>query len=342
MDQLLKPKSTKTLPQSITTQELMNVDFHFKFSDKELLKDWNWLKKETIFKTGSQYKPGLKLCQHFCRNFFDIETKNGKSFKKAWKDPILMNKVRLWGLEKMSALYLSWIRRAVYMASGMHNPSFYRPHLSKQIILSTQKAEGILFDPCAGWGGRMLGTVAAGWKYIGCEPNKETYDNLVRMVSFLGIEDKVVLHNIPYEDLDLNLIGKVDIVLTSPPYFDIEIYASNTNQSYQKYDTYVVWMDKWYIPMIINNLSILNEDGLSCINIMNGRCEDIVERTHEQHKNMGFDLVDQLGIDSPFVNYKKKLNRLDLTYVFKNSSFGSYYPYAPKVKTVYSDIFVFE
>tara|TARA_R110000868_G_scaffold386208_1_gene654389 strand:- start:311 stop:1327 length:1017 start_codon:yes stop_codon:yes gene_type:complete len=334
-------KSKKTLPQDITTQDLMKVEFHYNYTDKELLKDWNWLKNETVFKTGSQYKPGLKLCQHFCSNFFDIETKKGKSFVKAWNDPELMDKVRLWGLSKMSALYLSWIRRAVYMASGMHNPSFYRPHLSKQIILSTQKTEGILFDPCAGWGGRLLGTVASGWKYIGCEPNIETYTNLMRMVTFLNIEDKVTLYNIPYEDLDLESVEKVDIVLTSPPYFDIEIYASNTNQSYQKYSEYNNWMDNWYIPMITRNLSILKNDGLSCYNVMNGRCENIVERTIQLHEDMGFDLVDHLGIDSPFKNYKKKLNRLDLTYVFKNTTRNAYYSYDPTTNMAHNKLFVF-
>lgn len=331
--------SKKTLPQNITTQQLMQVDYHFNFTDKELLKDWNWLKKETVFKTGSQYKPGLKLCQHFCRNFFDIETKNGKSFVKAWNDPVLMDKVRLWGLSKMSALYMSWIRRAVYMASGMHNPSFYRPHLAKQIILATQKSEGVLFDPCAGWGGRMLGTVASGWNYIACEPNKETYDNLLKMITFLDIDKNVTLYNIPYEDLDLSSIGKVDVVLTSPPYFDIEIYTSGNNQSYQKYDEYNTWMEKWYIPMIKNNITILKKDGLSCYNVMNGRCEDITERTFEEHKLLGMSLVDKLGIDSPFKNYKKKLNRLDLTYVFKNLAEGPYSPYDPNTNN--NELFVF-
>ena len=332
-------KSKKTLQQNITTQDLMKVDFHYNYSDNELLKDWNWLVKETVFKTGSQYKPGLKLCQHFCRNFFDIQTKNGKSFVKAWNDPLIMDKVRIWGLTKMSALYLSWMRRAVYMASGMHNPSFYRPHLSKQIILTTQKSDGILFDPCAGWGGRLLGTVAAGWKYIGCEPNVETYDNLMKMVAFLNIEDKVTLYNLPYEDLDLSSIIEVDIVLTSPPYFDIEIYASNNNQSYHKHSDYKNWMDNWYIPMITRNISILKKDGLSCYNVMNGRCENIVERTMEVHTDMGFDLVDSLGIDSPFKNYKKKLNRFDLTYIFKQPSKIPYQKYVPTI--VNNDLFVF-
>jgi|TARA_R110000822_G_scaffold108285_2_gene237761 hypothetical protein len=308
--------STKTLPQTITTEELMKVDYHFNFSDKELIKDWKWLQKETVFKTGSQYKPGMKLCQHFCRNFFDIETKNGKSFVNVWNDPIIMDKVRLWGLEKMSALYVSWIRRAVYMASGMHNPSFYRPHLAKQIILSTDKIRGTLFDPCAGWGGRMLGTVASGWDYIGCEPNKVTYDHLLEIVEFLDISEFVTIYNSPYEDLDLTTIGKVDVVLTSPPYFDMEYYDKNINQSYLKYTDYNDWLTQWYLPMISNSISILNDGGLSCYNVMDGRCENIVEKTMEQHKLHGMSLIDQIGIDSPFKNYKGKLNKQDLTYVF--------------------------
>jgi hypothetical protein len=313
----VKKKSDKTLPQTITTQELMQVDYHFNYSNDALLKDWKKLKTVTEFKTGSQWKPGLKLCQHFCRNFFDIETKNGKSFVKVWNDPVLMDKVRLWGLQKMSQLYLSWIRRAVYMASGMHNPSFFRPHLAKQIILSTNKVSGTLFYPCAGWGGRMLGTVAAGWNYIGCEPNKTTYNHLMEIVEFLDIGNFVTLHNMPYEDLDLSTVGTVDVVLTSPPYFDLELYNNDDSQSYIKYPTYDDWLENWYLKMIEENSKILVNDGLSCYNVMDGRCENIVEKTMEIHKELGYTLVNQFGIDSPFKNYKKKLNKLDLTYIFE-------------------------
>ena len=315
-----KKISKKTLSQAITTQELIAVDFHFNFSEKELKKDWAWLKSETVFKTGSQYKPGLKLCQHFCKNFFEIKTRNGKSFTNAWNDYELMDKVRLWGLEKMSALYISWLRRAVYMASGMHNPSFYRPHLAKQIVLSAYKLQGRLFDPCAGWGGRMLGTVAAGWHYIGCEPNQTTYNHLMEIVDFLDIGDFVTLHNIPYEDLDLNTVGEVDVILTSPPYFDLELYDSKQTQSYLKYSNYDDWMTHWYIPMITRNLSILADDGLSCYNVMDGRCENIVERTVETHERSGMQLISKIGIDSPFKNYKKKLNKSDLTYIFQKNN----------------------
>lgn len=310
-------KIEKTLPQSITTQELMQVDFHYNYSQYELIEDWKRLKSVTEFKTGSQWKPGLKICQHFCKNFFDIQTRNGKSFVDMWNDPVVMDRVRIWGLEKMSALYLSWIRRAVYMASGMHNPSFYRPHIAKQIIFSTNKINGTLFDPCAGWGGRMLGTVAAHWRYVGCEPNTTTYNNLLEIVDFLGIKDSVTLYNMPYENLDLTNLCEVDIILTSPPYFDLERYDNKDSQSYIKYSTYEDWLNNWYLAMIEKNISVLSEDGLSCYNVMNGRCENIVEKTIEQHQERGFSLVGTLGIDSPFKNYKKKLNKQDLTYIFQ-------------------------
>lgn len=310
-------KIKKTLPGNTTTAELMQLDFHFNYTEQELREDWKRLCNIHKFKSGSQWKPGLKISQHFCKNFFDIETKNGKSFSKVWNDPVLMDKVRLWGLEKMSALYMSWIRRAVYMASGMHNPSFYRPHLARQIIHSTNIINGRLFDPCAGWGGRMLGTVSAGWHYIGCEPNTTTYNHLLEIVDFLDIKDAVTLHNIPYEDLDLTTVGEVDVVLTSPPYFDLEIYANDSTQSCQRHSSYDGWLNNWYLPMVEKNMTLLTKDGLSCYNVMDGLCKDIVDHTNTIHKNNGYKMVNCLGIDSPFINYKKKLNKKDLTYIFQ-------------------------
>ena len=52
-----KKSSDKTLPQDITTEELMKVDYHFNYSENELKADWKRLKKITTFKSGSQWKP---------------------------------------------------------------------------------------------------------------------------------------------------------------------------------------------------------------------------------------------------------------------------------------------
>ena len=313
----MNKKKLIVLPQDITTEQLMDINLGYNYSKSELYEDWNRLKKVRVFKSGSQWKPGLKICQQFCDNFFDMKATNGKSFNSVKNTFEEMDKIRNWGLEKMSALYISWIRRAIYMRWGGHNPTYYRPHLAKQIILSTNKSYGTLFDPCAGWGGRMLGTVAAGWKYIACEPNVETYNNLLRIIEFLNIGNSVTLYNIPFEELDLNILGNVDIVLTSPPYFNLEIYTDDTTQSYNKHQSYEDWLDNWLLDMVEKCIGILNKDGLSCWNVMDFKKTTIVNSIIDKHENSGLTLISGIGIDSPFINYKKKLNKKDLTYIFK-------------------------
>ena len=309
-------KSTAVLSKDIKTEDLMLADLSYSYSNDELYKDWERLKRVKDFKSGSQFKPGMKICQHFFDNFFDIKAHNGKCFRSVQNKFDTMDKIRTWGLEKMSALYVSWIRRAVYMASGMHNPTYYRPHLAKQIILSTGKKEGILFDPCAGWGGRMLGTVAAGWQYIGCEPNKETYNNLLRVVEFLGIQSQVTLYNLPFEDLKMDELENVDIILTSPPYFNLERYSDEENQSYNKFLSFENWKADWYIPMIEKCIKKLNINGLSCWNVMDFKGNDMVNSMFIVHEKNNMIIDERLGIDSPFINYKKKINNRDLTYIF--------------------------
>jgi hypothetical protein len=284
-------KSTAVLSKDIKTEDLMLADLSYGYSNDELLKDWERLKRVKDFK-------------------------NGKCFRSVQSEFVTMDKIRTWGLEKMSALYVSWVRRAVYMASGMHNPTYYRPHLAKQIILSTGKKEGILFDPCAGWGGRMLGTVAAGWQYIGCEPSKETYNNLLRVVEYLGIQSQVTLYNLPFEDLKMDELESVDIVLASPPYFNLERYSDEEDQSYNKFSNFENWKVDWYIPMIEKCIKKLNPNGLSCWNVMDFKGNDMVNSMSIVHKKNNMIMDERLGIDSPFINYKKKINNKDLTYIF--------------------------
>ena len=261
------------------------------------MKDWERLKKTTKFKSGAQFKPGLKLCQHFCDNFWDIKNDRGVSFADCWQNPEIMDRVRQWGLEGMSKLWLSWIRRAVFMSGGLPNSSFYRPHFSKQIIQSSGQFSGTLFDPCAGWGGRMLGTVASRWKYVACEPNSETYSNLMRMVEFLDIGDYVQIHNMPVEDFDIESLKPVDVVLTSPPYFNLEVYNNSDTQSYNKFSSYETWSSEWLRPLIRRSLSVLSPDGISAWNVMNFKKYDLVDDVMSVHKELGWELEKTVGFD---------------------------------------------
>lgn len=304
--------------KSITTEELMAVDYRYNYSDEELRADWNKLLRTTSFKTGSQFKPGMKLCQHYFPNFWEIEDTKGNSFAKAWKDPVVMNKVREWGLSGMSNLWLSWVRRAVYMAAGLPNSSFYRPHFAKQITMMTGKKHGVLFDPCSGWGGRMLGTVANGWDYISCDPNKDTFAGLQKILQLIDTKCDVRLHNIPAEQFDFSKQEKVDVVLTSPPYFNLEVYNQDATQSYNQFNEYDTWRDQWLEPLIINCLSILKDDGISAWNVMNMKNRDFVGDVLKIHEKHGWKVVDTVGFQSPLANIRKLKNK-DVTYILRKS-----------------------
>ena len=66
--------------------ELENVSFNYSYSNSDLLKDWNSLIKwnARVATMASTQRVGMKLCEHFFPNFFDIENKDGNSFKSLW------------------------------------------------------------------------------------------------------------------------------------------------------------------------------------------------------------------------------------------------------------------
>lgn len=308
------------LSKDITTEELMAIDYRYNYTEEQLIDDFDRLCKTTEYKTGSQFRPGLKICQHYFPNFWEIRDCRGRSFADAWNDYDTMDKVRLWGLKGMSNLWLSWIRRAVYMATGLPNSTMYRPHFAKQIIEMTGKRAGTLFDPCAGWAGRLLGTAAAGWNYVGCEPCNDTYEGLCGVRALLqrhGVLSNILIHNDPAEVVLPDLRSrKFDVVLTSPPYFNLEVYDSDEGQSYNKFTSYEQWRDNWLYDVIDQSLSLLVDDGLSAWNVMNTRKHSLVEDVISFHDQNGWDLETTVGFQSPLANIRKLKNK-DVTYVFR-------------------------
>lgn len=313
------------LDPNITVADLMAMDYRYQYDPAELMDDWLRLQNTRRFKNGSQFKPGMKLCQHFCDNFWHIENRAGQSFARAWQDPVIMQRVLDWGRQGMSQLWLSWIRRAVFLTAGLANSSFYRPHFALQLIRQHGAATGTLYDPCAGWGGRMLGTAAAGWHYHACEPNPDTHRNLDRMIQFLGLQHQVSIRAQTAETFDVGGIGAVDIVLTSPPYFNLEVYNQDRQQCYNQHTTYADWSQHWYQPLIQHCLDNLKTDGISAWNVMNFQKHDLVGDMCRVHERNGWHLVGTLGFQSPLANIRQLKNK-DVTYVFRHQSYKAARP----------------
>jgi hypothetical protein len=171
----------------------------------------------------------------------------------------------------------------------------------------------------------MLGTVAAGWRYIGFEPNTETYENLMSLVEYLKIESHVQIFNDGAELASAYGFGygaeTYDMILTSPPYFDLEIYCDESTQSTWHFDTYEEWVEGWLSPLVTDSLKGLNSDGLSCWNTQNikgmGYMVDDIDKTHQDN---GYCKILDVGVKSPVKNLRKGTGKIpDLTCVYKEN-----------------------
>ena len=252
----------------ILATELESVSFYTSYTEKELKDDWVKLQQwnSNVSSISSTQRIGMKLCEHFFPNFYDIQNKKGDSFKSLWKADNL-EKVLQWNRKSHSTPYLSELKRGIYFNFKLAKSTMYRPQMAKMVV-GNLSAKRVL-DPCAGWGGRLLGSVAAGAEYVAFEPNTETYNGLVQLVKFLDIEDKVTL----IKDSALNMnqynLGKFDVVLTSPPYFDLEVYSNEETQSINGFDNYTQWLDGFLNPLIQLSWEHLNPNGWSCWNVHN-------------------------------------------------------------------------
>lgn len=124
----------------------------------------------------------------------------------------------------------------------------------------------IVWDPSAGWGGRLLGALSVKddrrLMYLANDPNTdhntiggrtkyhEIYDFYCQHVNKGGIFPEP--HNLmnfwqlgseemQYDKLFLDCKGLIDLVFTSPPYFSKEMYSDDVTQSAKKFPKYEIW-----------------------------------------------------------------------------------------------------
>ena len=126
----------------------------------------------------------------------------------------------------------------------------------------------IVLDPSAGWGDRMIGAFYAGvTEYIGFDPNRDLREGYIKIMELLGVSlkeltpDSLIFNNnykiysLPFEIGSVNLTKNYfDLVFTSPPFFDYEIYNPNN-------PTYKDWITEFYTPLVVNSVNALKSNG---------------------------------------------------------------------------------
>lgn len=163
------------------------------------------------------------------------------------------------------------IRKSLRIFGG-YSVSNFRPTIAKYIYRKYCPKNGIVLDPCMGYGGRLFAALVSGIKYVGIDPDINqvggNYSLAKDVINILG-KDKV---NIPelylsaFEDFN-SRTRRCNLVFTSPPYFDKEKYSFNDNQSFIRYPIYEKWRDNFLRVLINKSFHALEWGGYFIINI---------------------------------------------------------------------------
>ena len=267
------------------------------YSPLERAKDWKSLMEKQVLHNGeiieidTRSRPGHKILDHYMTHFWDVKNYKGISVRSLFTQEHL-EKALFANLMMHSTPYPTEIRRMLIMTAGLGNVTKYRTVTSKAIVQYFNAKR--VFDPCSGWGGRMLGTLAAGTdtSYVGCEPDPKTSDALMDILSDEAIPKEVtsradiwadtVEHVLPHIGAD-----RFDMILTSPPYFNLELYTGG-DQSTNLHTTWDAWVNHWLKPTILGCLALLNANGTSCWSVKNFSSDkkyplaDVTKKIHEE------------------------------------------------------------
>ncbi len=224
----------------------------------------------------------------------------------------------------------------------------FTQHIKDQDVIN-------IYDPSAGWGGRILGALSVDDRnihYIGNDPNTENYiaeigkTRYEYLAEFFnnkvpGASNAFWGHQNTYEIFTTGseviaddprfqkYKGKLDFAFTSPPYFDRERYSDDDTQSFKKFGNYESWRDGFLRPTLTTIYEYLRNDRYVCWNIADIKVGPDKFYPLEQDS---IDILTQLGCE-----YKGKLRMtmspmtgMDLSKA-KNSMQieGQFYKYEP-------------
>jgi len=187
-----------------------------------------------------------------------------------------------------------------------------------------------IYDPSSGWGGRILGAMSSLKRihYIGTDPNTDNYIDELGKTRYEYVADffnNEVLETNPFWEEDKNtyhifqdgseFIGNnpefqtykdiLDLVFTSPPYFDREQYSEDEEQSYKLYPKYDNWRDNFLRTTLTTAYEYLKPNRYLLWNIADIK---IGKDKYHPLEQDSIDIVESLGGE-----YKDKLKMLMTT-----------------------------
>jgi 16S rRNA G966 N2-methylase RsmD len=182
--------------------------------------------------------------------------------------------------------------------------SQFRPSAAKAIY-EYFGAKHVL-DFSAGWGDRLAGFHAARGteSYLGIDPNarlQKGYDEQRKLYN-TGKSSEVI--QCPAEEFDFGgMENRFDTIFTSPPYFIVERYTAEADQSWQRYKKLENWLEHFLYKTIENATPTLKSGGHLILNISDVYCNHtinkICDNMNGKISTLGYEYVGGMGLRFP-------------------------------------------
>jgi hypothetical protein len=233
------------------------------------LKEIGCEKKKALSQTGNDivnyftFVERLNTIGNKNLNFYDVwQNKNALAKKKYVNNIISFYKNRKTKYPEAKV----WYRISNLYFSAI---SIFKPQIAMDIYCLYNPTT--ILDFTMGWGGRLVGACALNVpKYIGIDMNTNLKTPYNKMTHFLKKHSTTEIElyfqdalSIDYSKLDY------DLVLTSPPYYNIETYGDNVKKTKEE------WDNSFYIPIFEKTFQHLKPGGHYCINIPNEVYENV-------------------------------------------------------------------
>jgi 16S rRNA G966 N2-methylase RsmD len=263
------------------------------YTDEELSKDWKLLcGKPTTTNISATSVAGMKVLRKHMRHFHEVANHKGHSVRSLWKRENLEKALRF-NRANHSTPYASEIIRSLSFTNGLGKVTMYRPLMARNVV--AHFGAKTVLDVCAGWGGRMIGAKSVdldGVQYTGIEPNTKTYAGLCAIRDELGLSGVNLICE-PAEKalLEFPADAKFDLALTSPPYYNLEIYSGESTQSVGERD-YASWINSFLKPVILGVIARVTYSCWSVKNFKTDRQYDLLDDVVRIHKEAGWKQID--------------------------------------------------
>ena len=171
-------------------------------------------------------------------------------------------------------------------------PTQFPIKVMRELLDDYTKPGDLYYDPCCGWGMRMLVSAEKGVKYIGNDVNMDLVGKLNEFGQDINTIKDFKYAIIPQgSEIYLpHLENKVDFIFTSPPYFNLEQYGGE--QLTKKLD-YAEWLRNFIVPLLQNCKKYIKEDKYILINIKDITGYPIYTDTKKLGIALGLELVQE-------------------------------------------------